>query len=95
MAYTGNIIYLNGSIALPMYGMRVEEIEENYGSFRGLVTIPKTDLVVNTEHLAVHVYRDGLLLHVMRPNGTWYPPIDEYDERHYGKRLLLKLEEHS
>lgn len=97
MAYTGNIIYLNGVIPPERFGLRVEgEIGANYGSYYGLlsaVDCPDDGYVPrNDDDIRVHVYRDGLLIHIMKPRGSWYSPEYEGAVR-FSHRLHLKLED--
>jgi hypothetical protein len=97
MAFTGYIFYLNGAIALDSYGFQLEgDIDTSYGSHSGLLSVKERSdgTMPSSEFIRVHVYRDGLLLHVMKPCGTWYHPSEEYEgEKRWPGRLLLKLEE--
>lgn len=96
MAYTGNVIFLNGVIALARAQLRLEgDSEVYYGQRTALLSVHHTTYVdyVRGSDIEVHSYQNGLLLCRLRPQGTWYAPEGPYEQQQFRERLLLKLEE--
>lgn len=94
MPYSGNLIYVNGQLLPPNHELRVEDdIDTRHGSYEGLLSGPPGPTLPNKTTIEVHHYKLGLLICRLRAGGDWRAADDEYEQRRYPVRLLLRLTE--
>lgn len=95
MAFTGSIVYVNGAIAPESYGFVVDDVTPNHGSYYTQLSVPPSPTVPSARTIQIHVYRDGLLIHVMKPRSEWGEETHGYASSSSTKyrRLILMFED--